>query len=195
MRLWKDQGREQHVSVNLSARSLVDFDLPQAVAGLLGRHGVDGTSLTFEITETAIIADHDSAVSILTALHRLGIALSIDDFGTGYFSLSELRDLPIDEIKIDRGFVSSMSSEEKDAFIVRSTIALGKNLGLRVVAEGVEDSATLHELRWLGCDIAQGFLMSQPLHGDQVIPWLNTWQEQRTEQWGPINHRHHSAPC
>jgi len=185
VRRWKDEGCEQHVSVNLSARCLIDSSLPQAVSRLLVLHGVDGTSLTFEITETAIIADHENAASILTALHRLGIELSIDDFGTGYFSLSELRDLPIDEIKIDRGFVSSMSSEEKDAFIVRSTIALGKNLGLRVVAEGVEDPATLHELRWLGCDFAQGFLMSRPMDGDQVIPWLQTWDQRRAEEWAP----------
>ena len=184
-RQWKDQGCEQHVSVNLSARSLVDSTLPQEIADLLERHGVDGASLTIEITETAIIADHENAASILTDLHRLGIELSIDDFGTGYFSLSQLRDLPIDEIKIDRSFVSSMSSEDKDAFIVRSTIALGRDLGMRVVAEGVEDSSTLQELRWLGCDYAQGFLMSRPLDGDQVTTWLHAWQEEPTNEWGP----------
>ncbi len=182
-RFWKDRGCEQHVAVNLSARSLVDSDLPQAVADLLHRHGIDGSSLTFEITETAIIADRDSAESIFTAFHELGIGLSIDDFGTGYFSLSQLRDLPIDEIKIDRGFVSSMSSEDKDAFIVRSTIELAKNLGLRVVAEGVEDNETLHRLRVLGCDYAQGFLMSKPISGDQVIPWLLAWQEASAGRW------------
>jgi diguanylate cyclase (GGDEF)-like protein len=185
-RSWKKQGCEQHVSVNLSARSLVDSDLPQAVGDLLQRYGIDGNSLTFEITETAIIADQDSAASIFNAFHNLGIGLSIDDFGTGYFSLSELRDLPIDEIKIDRGFVSAMSSDEKDAFIVRSTIALGQNLGMRVVAEGVEDQTTLDELRWLGCDYAQGFLMSRPLSGDAVMPWLLAWQ-QRHDAWEPAS--------
>ena len=182
-RFWKDRGFEQHVAVNLSALSLVDSDLPQAVVDLLHRHGIDGSSLTFEITETAIIADRDSAESIFTAFHDLGIGLSIDDFGTGYFSLSQLRDLPIDEIKIDRGFVSSMSSEDKDAFIVRSTIELAKNLGMRVVAEGVEDNETLHRLRSLGCDYAQGFLMSRPISGDQVIPWLLEWQEASAGPW------------
>ena len=186
-RAWKDQGCEQHIAVNLSARSLVDIGLPEAVALLLRRWGVDGSSLTFEITETAMIDDHDTATAIITALHQLGIQLSIDDFGTGYFSLSGLRNLPIDEIKIDRGFVSSMTSEEKDAFIVRSTIALGKNLGLRVVAEGVEDDAALNELRSLGCDHAQGYFMSRPLHGDQVIPWLHTWQTRHTQTWDVAN--------
>ena len=174
---WKTQGFEQHVSVNLSARSLVDTTLVQDVADLLDRHGVDGSSLTFEVTETAMISDREGASLIFAAFRDLGIGLSIDDFGTGYFSLSELRTLPIDEIKIDRSFVSAMSSEEKDAFIVRSTIALGKNLGMRVVAEGVEDQATLDELIWLGCDYAQGFLMSRPLTGDQLIPWLIEWRE------------------
>ena len=175
-RSWKDHGCEQPISVNLSARSLVDSDLPSAVAELLQRYDIAGSSLTFEITETAIIADHESATAVFTALHALGIGLSIDDFGTGYFSLSELRSLPIDEIKIDRSVVSAMPFQEKDAFIVRSIIALGQNLGMHVVAEGVEDQATLDELRRLGCDYAQGFLISRPLSGDGVIPWIRAWQ-------------------
>ncbi len=175
-RSWKDHGCEQPISVNLSARSLVDSDLPSAVAELLQRYDIAGSSLTFEITETAIIADHESATAIFTAFHALGMGLSIDDFGTGYFSLSELRSLPIDEIKIDRSVVSAMPFQENDAFIVRSIIALGQNLGMHVVAEGVEDQAALDELRRLGCDYAQGFLISRPLSGDGVIPWIRAWQ-------------------
>ena len=176
---WRRAGIEQHMSVNLSARSLVDADLPRDVDALLRRWGVPGRALTLEITETAMIEDQDIASSILAALHDLGVRLSIDDFGTGYFSLSGLRKLPIDEIKIDRGFVSAMSSEEKDAFIVRSTITLGKNLGFRVVAEGVEDADTFEELRQLGCDDAQGFLMSRPLPADELLRWLDGWAARR----------------
>ena len=190
-RWWKDQGNEQHIAVNLSGRSLVDLDLPQAVAQVLRRWGLEGSSLTLEITETAMIDDHETAVKIITALHELGVQLSIDDFGTGYFSLSGLRDLPIDEIKIDRSFVSSMTAEEKDAFIVRSTILLGKNLGLRVVAEGVEDDATLNELRSLGCDHAQGYFMSRPLSGDQVMPWMLAWQAEHN--LAPDTERHEAT--
>jgi len=179
-REWRDEGLAAQMSVNLSARSLVDADLPAAVARLLDRWGLDGSSLTLEITETAIIEDQEIATSILAELHDLGVRLSIDDFGTGYFSLSGLRKLPVDEIKIDRGFVSAMSSEEKDAFIVRSTITLGKNLGFRVVAEGVEDLETFEELRRLGCDDAQGFLMSRPLPADELLVWLGEWRHQRT---------------
>lgn len=178
-RRWKEQGVEQYVAINLSARSLLDTGLPDAVADRLRRWGIDGTSITFEITESAIIDDHETAAAICHGLSRLGIRLSIDDFGTGYFSMSGLRNLPIDEIKIDRAFVSSMTSEEKDAFIVHSTITLGKSLGLRVVAEGVEDEATLAELRALGCDFAQGFLMSRPMEGDQLVPWIRTWRRSR----------------
>jgi predicted signal transduction protein with EAL and GGDEF domain len=180
-REWLDDGLDQQISVNLSARSLVDVGLPAAVAELLDKWSMPAGSLTLEITETAIIEDQEIAAGILGELHDLGIRLSIDDFGTGYFSLSGLRSLPIDEIKIDRGFVSAMSSEEKDAFIVRSTITLGKNLGFRVVAEGVEDRETFEELRALGCDDAQGFLMSRPLPPEELLAWLHDWRSRREE--------------
>ncbi|MDH4078060.1 MAG: EAL domain-containing protein, partial [Acidimicrobiia bacterium] len=100
------------------------------------------------------------------------VKLSIDDFGTGYFSMTGLRNLPIDEIKIDRSFVTTMTAGQKDAFIVQSTIALGHNLGFHVVAEGVEDNTTLDELRSLGCDSAQGFHISRPLPAADLLPWL-----------------------
>jgi diguanylate cyclase (GGDEF)-like protein len=171
-RAWLDAGAPHTVAVNLSARCLVGDDLPDTVAAALHKWGLNGDALMLEITETAIIDDEHHAAAILEALHQLGVRLSIDDFGTGYFSMTGLRNLPIDEIKIDQSFVSTMTSEQKDAFIVRSTIALGHNLGLRVVAEGVEEPSTLDELRALGCDSAQGFLISRPLPAQDLMPWL-----------------------
>ena len=177
-RAWRDHGTPQPVAVNLSPRCLADAELPHAVAAALHKWDLPGSLLVLEITETAIIDDTDHAGTILDALHQLGVTLSIDDFGTGYFSMTGLRNLPIDEIKIDRSFVTTMTVEQKDAFIVQSTIALGHNLGFRVVAEGVEDNTTLDELRTLGCHSAQGFLISRPLPANDLLPWLRRTQTQ-----------------
>jgi predicted signal transduction protein with EAL and GGDEF domain len=125
-----------------------------------------------EITESAIVADMFRMRGVLERLGDMGLRLSVDDFGTGYTSLGYLRRLPISELKIDRSFVSHMATSEEDAVIVRSTIDLGRNLGLGVVAEGVEDPEVLEQLRALGCDVAQGYLMSRPIPGDELIAWL-----------------------
>ena len=171
-RTWHDNGILQPVAVNLSPRCLTDADLPHTVASALQKWSLPANALVLEITETAIIDDPDHATAILDALHQIGVKLSIDDFGTGYFSMTGLRNLPIDEIKIDRSFVTTMTAGQKDAFIVQSTIALGHNLGFHVVAEGVEDNTTLDELRSLGCDSAQGFHISRPLPAADLLPWL-----------------------
>ncbi len=182
-RTWSALGFDQHIAVNLSARTLLDRSLVGEVEQMLAKWHVSGSSFTFEITETGIVADEELAAITISGLHELGILISIDDFGTGYFSLAGLRRMPIDEIKIDRSFVSTMSAEEKDAFIVRSTIALGQDLGFHVVAEGVEDEETLRELRSLGCDSAQGFLMSRPLPPEDLVPWLVNWKASRSTLW------------
>jgi EAL domain-containing protein (putative c-di-GMP-specific phosphodiesterase class I) len=159
------------VAVNLSMRSLLDRSLIEDVQMLLAKWGVPPQALVLELTESTIMADPQRALDILAALHRLGVGLSIDDFGTGYSSLGKLKQLPVDEIKIDRSFVVGMADDRSDATIVRSTIDLARNLGLRVVAEGVEDAHVRDELAALGCDLGQGWFFSRALPGDALTAW------------------------
>jgi len=133
---------------------------------------VPAERLILEITESTIMADPQRALGVLTRLSEMGIRLSIDDFGVGYSSLSYLKRLPVDEIKIDRSFVAQMADDEDDAFIVRSTIDLGRNLGLSVVAEGVETEAVWNELSELGCDYAQGWFLGRPMPAADLGDWL-----------------------
>ncbi|MFM0736326.1 EAL domain-containing protein [Paraburkholderia xenovorans] len=169
---WHAKGLKLSVSVNLSARDLFDTDLPDVFETILRRHGVEPRWLWAEITESALMEDPSKAIAILERLRRLGIRLSIDDFGTGYSSLSYLKRMPVDEIKIDRSFVANMAKDTDDEVIVRSTIALAHNMGLSVVAEGVEDAATLAALRALQCDVAQGYYLSRPLTADALEAWI-----------------------
>jgi diguanylate cyclase (GGDEF)-like protein/PAS domain S-box-containing protein len=171
-REWRDEGLELSVSVNLSMRNLLDLEFPQQVAGLLQHWDVDASQLELEITESTMLANPSRTKAVLGELHALGIRLSIDDFGTGYSSLAYLRRLPIDEIKIDRSFVMGMDEEADDVAIVRSTIDLGRNLGLEVVAEGVETQAIWDKLRDLGCNVAQGYFLSRPVPPEKLREWL-----------------------
>jgi EAL domain-containing protein (putative c-di-GMP-specific phosphodiesterase class I) len=170
---WHAKGLELGVSVNLSARDLFDTDLPELFEASLIRHKVDPSWLWVEITESALMEDPSKAIATLKSLRRLGIRSSIDDFGTGYSSLSYLKRMPVNEIKIDRSFVTSMVNDVDDEVIVRSTIALAHNMGLSVVAEGVEDEATLVALRALHCDIAQGYYLSRPLTAEALETWMS----------------------
>jgi diguanylate cyclase (GGDEF)-like protein len=169
---WHRAGEELTVSVNLSVRNLLDPDLPSLIADLLKIYRLTPSALELEITESMLMSDPERSIVTLTRLSQLGVGLSVDDYGTGYSSLANLRRLPIDELKIDRSFVSPMLSDESDLIIVRSTINLGHDLGLKVVAEGVEDEATLHRLEKLGCDLAQGYHFSKPLPADMFNKWL-----------------------
>jgi diguanylate cyclase (GGDEF)-like protein len=171
-RRWRDEGLTVPVSVNLSARNLLDLQLPAEVDGLLTRFGVAPTLLELEITESSIMSDPVRALDVLTRLDEMGVRLSIDDFGTGYSSLAYLKRLPVDELKIDRGFVMNMTRDRADAFIVRCAVDLGRNLGLRVVAEGVEDAATVEALAKLGCTQAQGYYFSRPAPAQELTVWL-----------------------
>ncbi|HEX9983494.1 MAG TPA: EAL domain-containing protein [Thermoanaerobaculia bacterium] len=171
-RKWQDEGAPVHVAVNISARSLLDHALPSKVHNLLAKWDVDPRFLKIEITESSIMADPAHALAILSLLQSMGVRLSVDDFGTGYSSLTHLRELPIDEIKIDKSFVIGMTTNEADAAIVRTMIDLGHNLGKQVCAEGVEDEATWKMLRDLGCDLAQGFWISRPMRGKDLMAWL-----------------------
>jgi diguanylate cyclase (GGDEF)-like protein len=172
MRAWSDAGRDLTVAVNLSARNLLEDDLPETVAGLLAAHGVAADRLILEITESAVMSDETHSMEVLVRLSELGVCLSIDDFGTGYSSLSRLRRLPVDEIKIDRSFVAHMDRERGDALIVQSTVELAHNLGLRVVAEGVETDAIWNALGQLGCDYAQGYFLCRPMTAEALCEWL-----------------------
>jgi diguanylate cyclase (GGDEF)-like protein len=164
------------VSVNLSTRDLLDQDLPDKLAVLLKAHGAVATGFCLEITESAIMDDPQRAEQTLNLLAQRGFKLSIDDFGTGYSSLAYLKRLPVNELKIDRSFVMAMASASGDAKIVRSTIDLAHNLGLTVVAEGVETEAVAQALADLSCDEAQGYLYAKPLPVPDFLNWAQRWQ-------------------
>jgi diguanylate cyclase (GGDEF)-like protein len=169
---WRRAGLDFPVAINLAAANIVDITLPDAVAEALERHGVPGDQLECEISEDTVMADPMRAMEVLGRLRDLGLRLSLDDFGTGHSSLAYLKRLPLDEVKIDRSFVLGMADDENDAVIVRSTIDLARNLGLDVVAEGVENAEILSGLGALHCDVAQGFHVSRPLPPAELELWL-----------------------
>jgi diguanylate cyclase len=171
-RIWQDAGAPIHVAINISAKSLLDQALPGQVSSMLAKWDIDPRFLKIEITESSIMADPAHALAILSMLQSMGVRLSVDDFGTGYSSLTHLRELPIDEIKIDKSFVTGMRHSEADAAIVRTVIDLAHNLGKQVCAEGVEDEETWHLLRDLGCDLAQGFWIARPMKAVDLMRWL-----------------------
>ncbi len=172
-RHWRSSGWGDFVvAVNLSVRNLMDAGLPAQVLDLLAKWNLPPSALQLEITESTIMADPIRAITTLTALKRMGISLSIDDFGTGYSSLSYLKRLPVAEVKIDRSFVMGMATDENDAVIVRSVIDLARNLGLEVVAEGIESAESWNYLSSLGCRVGQGYYISKPLPSDEFDEWL-----------------------
>jgi diguanylate cyclase (GGDEF)-like protein len=172
VREWSEQGEELSVAVNLSARSFLDAQLAVEIPRLLERTGVDAQLLELEITESMLMLDPARAEATLARLSGIGLSLSVDDFGTGYSSLANLKRLPVHGIKIDKSFVIDMPHDPSDAAIVRSTIELAHNLGLRVVAEGVESHEAWQRLAELGCDLAQGFHVSRPLPADAMTRLL-----------------------
>jgi len=169
------QGLELKFSINLSTRDLLDQDLPAKLEKMLTHGGVDPKALCLEITESAIMDDPQRALQTLQRLHGMGLRLSIDDFGTGYSSLAYLKRLPLHELKIDQSFVKAMEHDRADLKIVRSTIDLAHNLGLSVVAEGVENAQTWALLQALHCDEAQGYYMARPMPEDQFAGWVDGW--------------------
>jgi diguanylate cyclase (GGDEF)-like protein len=179
-----DAGIDLLLSVNLSTRDLLDTDLPQKFEGLLTQHGVPAKSFCLEITESAIMDDPQRALATLDRLSAMGFKLSIDDFGTGYSSLAYLKRLPVDELKIDQSFVRNMQSDADDAMIVRSTIDLAHNLGIMVVAEGVENAQVWDMLRKLHCDQAQGFHMGRPMPVSEFANWSAGWHAGRRASGG-----------
>jgi len=171
-REWQDAGAPIHLAVNLSAKSLQEQTLPSKIDDVLKKWEVDPRFLKIEITESSIMADPAHALAIMSMLQSIGVRLSIDDFGTGYSSLTHLRELPIDEIKIDKSFVTGMNKSDADAAIVRTVIDLAHNLGKQVCAEGVEDEETWQRLCEMGCDLAQGYWISRPRSATDLMHWL-----------------------
>ena len=160
---WTERGFQLGVSVNVSAASLRDEDLPDKISALIVAHGVNPAHLTLEITEDCFIADPEQAMLVLERLRALGVALSIDDFGTGFSSLTYMRRLPVTELKLDRTFLTGAPGDERAVSVIRSTVDLAHSLGLRIVAEGIENLDALALVDSLGCDAAQGYLMGRPV--------------------------------
>jgi diguanylate cyclase (GGDEF)-like protein/PAS domain S-box-containing protein len=181
-REWQDEGAPIHVAVNVSAKSLLEETLPSKVQSLLDKWNIDPRFLKIEITESSIMADPAHALAIMSMLQSMGVRLSVDDFGTGYSSLTHLRELPIDEIKIDKSFVMGMLTSDADAAIVRTVIDLAHNLGKQVCAEGVENAETLQRLEEMDCDLAQGYFISHAIPAAALMTWLteNSWGLKRT---------------
>ncbi len=168
---WQQKGLSINVAVNLSPSSLLSPELPEIITGILSSHNLRGSMLTVELTETSIIKDPELAYEILNRLKALGVDISIDDFGTGYSSLAQLRKLPVSEMKIDRSFVMDMLENKDDEIIVKSIIDLAHNLGLSVVAEGVETLGCARKLEQMDCDLLQGYYFSRPIPADKFEEW------------------------
>jgi diguanylate cyclase (GGDEF)-like protein len=169
---WRAAGFDLHVAVNLTIPDLLDLELPDRIGELLAETGVRPGQLELEVTETTILADPFRVRQVLNRLNEMGLRLAIDDFGTGYSSLAYLKNLPVHTIKIDRSFVMGMCEDASDATIVRSTIDLGRNLGLGVVAEGIESQEVWDALRADGCSLAQGYFISRPASAEYLKPIL-----------------------
>lgn len=169
---WRQRGMNLSVAVNLSARNLLDDNLPSLVGRMLKEYGLPGGALDLEITESAIMTDPNRALRNLDELHQIGVGLSVDDFGTGYSSLAYLKRLPIQTLKIDHSFVRPMLQSERDEIIVKSTIQLAHNLEINVVAEGVETAELLERLVSMGCDDAQGYFIGKPMDADAFSQWV-----------------------
>jgi EAL domain-containing protein (putative c-di-GMP-specific phosphodiesterase class I) len=188
---WRDNGLDVPVSVNLCAQDLQDPALPENVVALLAEHALPPDRLRIEITETTLMADPRHARGILSRLREHGVQIAIDDFGTGYSSLAYLQRLPLNELKIDRSFVRDMAADDGARAIVRAVTNLANDLGLRVVAEGVEDAETLEALRALGCDVVQGYYFARPLPAADIAAWAR--RHAAAPVWVPANRSPHGS--
>ena len=178
---WQQAGYRLNMAINLSPKSLLNPEFIEQLKKALQQHHISPHLLTLEITETTIMSDPQRALEILRHLYNAGIAISIDDFGTGYSSLSYLKELPVDELKIDRSFVLDMLTESGNATLVRSIIDLAKNMGLQVTAEGIENQAILRQLQALECDLGQGYYIARPMPAEALTQWL------RESDWKPAS--------
>ncbi len=173
---WLSFGVDVSIAVNLSARDLMDNELPDRIFRILSDKKVPTRALTIEITESSIMENPERAQIIVARLSNMGVKISIDDFGTGYSSFAYLKNLQVNELKIDKSFILNMTSENEDNKIVRSTIDLAHNMGLKVVAEGIEDESVLDLLIKLGCDYGQGYYICRPMPAEKFNDWLIDWE-------------------
>ena len=180
-RLWRDAGLELQVAVNVSMDNLVALDFPDVVAQLANDAGVALSSVMLEVTESRLMKDLRAPLDILTRLRLKRIGLSIDDFGTGHSTLAQLRDIPFDELKLDRSFVNGAVRDSSLRAIVEATLAMARQLGMKSVAEGVEDRADWDFLRTLDCDVAQGYFIARPMPGIDLPGWRDGWEPRRSE--------------
>ncbi|MBT2788205.1 MULTISPECIES: EAL domain-containing protein [unclassified Halomonas] len=172
---WQQRGYHLSVAVNLSASDVMDRQLPTYLSSLLERYRLTPARLSIEVTESAVMQDVDAAMATLTELNKLGLRIAIDDYGTGYSSLAQIKRLPVNELKIDKSFVLAIDSQKDDLTIVSSTIDMGHSLGLRLVAEGVENRASAELLSKLGCDYLQGYWIAKPMPADELPTWLDNF--------------------
>ena len=179
---WRELGHCIAMAVNISAIDLIDMRLPGYVDNLLKKHAVDAHMLTLEVTESALMGDPETALGALNRLRQMGISLSIDDFGTGFSSMAQLKKMPVDELKIDKAFVLELATNMDDQIMVKTLISLANNLGLKTVAEGVEDEPSLAILKQNNCTKAQGFYLSKPLPANSFLDWLNQFDQQNMTQ-------------
>ena len=186
LRRWQNEGRALALSLNIPAHCLLDRSFPEEIESLLDLHDVGGAALTFEITESSLIVDPRTAKATMLDLRALGVSFAIDDFGTGYSSLAYLTELPVRELKVDKSFVLEMGSDSRNAVIVKSTIELARNLGLRTVAEGIEDAGMLRRMLELGCDLAQGFYISQAIPSYELEGWCDARSAIESRPVGPL---------
>jgi len=184
-RNWVDQGLMIKMSLNISARDLLDSDFSSYIRKRLEENEVDPSMICMEITESALMEDPVKARRTVEELHKLGVSISIDDYGTGYSSLAYVKNLPVNELKIDREFIKNMIENKEDVAIVRSTIELGHNLGLKVVAEGIEREEEMQMLKDFGCDQAQGYLISKALTATDMEAWISANRENSTDFINP----------
>tara|TARA_R110000764_G_scaffold219589_1_gene307318 strand:- start:2068 stop:2664 length:597 start_codon:yes stop_codon:yes gene_type:complete len=173
LRDWIDRGIGLQVAMNISARDLDDPLFPQRIESLLLARQISPAYLSMEVTESALMTDPERSIVSLRVLRELGIALAVDDYGTGYSSLAMLKSLPVQDLKIDKSFVLQLAEGSEDAVIVKSTIELAHNMGLKVVAEGVENLYSLDWLKERRCDVAQGYFISRPLSATDLEQWLD----------------------
>jgi len=175
--IWNAMNLHYPIAVNISTRDLIDQELPDKISDIFKTYQIDNSSLSLEITESSIMDDPVRALATLDKLSSMNIKLSIDDFGTGYSSLAYLKRLPVNELKIDKSFILKMEQDESDKKIVQSTIDLGHNLGLKVVAEGIENQIVWDLLRKMGCDSGQGYYMSKPMPANDFANWISLWDK------------------
>lgn len=183
IQMWLKQGSDVTVALNLAMRNLLDNSLPEFVEQQLTAYNISARHIEFEITESSLMQDPQKALFNLQRFHDLGIRLAIDDFGTGYSSMAYLKKLPVNTLKIDREFIKDLSTSEHDQVIVHSTIQMAHNLGLKVVAEGIEDDKTLAILQKLNCDYAQGYYLSRPVKAQEAYNFVKAGENNATSSW------------